>query len=271
MTSERPSGVSAKCGIASTTGRCRRREAFRLDRGADRLERGGVPDRDPSARRSLPDSDDDELRAVLREGHARWRLRRRRVSRQLLPRARVDQADVRRSPPNASVSPSGLYASALDAARSGSGSPICSYVRASKKRSPSQKSATASVFPSGLTAIPPELASPRAVHDPDRRRRAQEVGEQVAAGLRRVVDRDRLAGEQEREVEVLLDERLRAEALGELGRLRVARLAALDDGEDPAGDGRRQQDRDPGEQRRAGAGWCAGRASSPARRPRGSR
>ena len=67
------------------------------------------------------------------------------------------------------------------------------------------------------------------MHDPDRLRGAQEGREQVAAGLRRVVDRDRLAGEQERAVEVLLDERLRAEALGELGRLRVARLAALDD------------------------------------------
>ena len=78
---------------------------------------------------------------------------------------------------------------------------------------------------------------------------AQKVGEQVAAGLRRVVDRDRLAGEQERTVEVLLDERLGAEALGELGRLRVARLAALDDGEDASREGRGQQDRDPGEQR----------------------
>ena len=107
---------------------------------------------------------------------------------------------------------------------------------------------TASVLPSGLTAIARRNAVV-AVHDPDRAvGDAQEVGEQVAAGLRRVVDRDRLAGEQEREVEVLLDERLGAEALGELGRLRVARLAALDDGEDPAREGRREQDRDPGEQ-----------------------
>ena len=78
--------------------------------------------------------------------------------------------------------------------------------------------------------------------------RRRSVGEQVAAGLRRVVDRDRLAGEQEREVEVLLDERLGAEALDELGRLRVARLAALDDGEDPARDGRDEQDGDADEQ-----------------------
>ncbi len=86
------------------------------------------------------------------------------------------------------------------------------------------------------------------MHDPDRSGAAPERGEQVAAGLRRVVDRDRLAGEQEREVEVLLDERLRAEALDELGRLRVAGFTALDGGEDPAGDGRRQQHRDPDEQ-----------------------
>ena len=52
------------------------------------------------------------------------------------------------------------------------------------------------------------------MHDPDRRGRAQEVCQQVAARLGRVVDRDGLAGEQEREVEVLLDKRLRAKALG---------------------------------------------------------
>ncbi len=58
-----------------------------------------------------------------------------------------------------------------------------------------------------------------------------------------------MAGEQEGTVEVFLDERLGAEALGELGRLRVARLAALDDGEDASREGRGEQDRDPGEQR----------------------
>ncbi len=89
----------------------------------------------------------------------------------------------------------------------------------------------------------PEERVVRAVHDPDRRRSAPEGGEQVAAGLGRVVDRDRLAGEQERTVEILLDERLGAEALGELNGLGVARLgggvvrlATLDDGEDAARD-----------------------------------
>ena len=76
------------------------------------------------------------------------------------------------------------------------------------------------------------------MHDPDRSGAASECGEQVPAGLRRVVDRDRLAGEQKREVEVLLDERLGAQALDELGRLRVARLTALDKRKDPACDGR---------------------------------
>ena len=97
----------------------------------------------------------------------------------------------------------------------------------------------------------------------------------IAAGARRrdanreprvcgaVVDRDRLTGEEEREVEVLLDERLGAEALGELGRLRVARLAALDEREDAAHDSRRKQDGDAREQVRAAAGSCAGPASSP--------
>ena len=95
------------------------------------------------------------------------------------------------------------------------------------------------------------------VHDPDRSGAAPECREQVAAGLRRVVDRDRLAGEQEREVEVLLDERLGAEALDELGRLRVAGFTALDER-------RRSRRRRPPPARprprragRAGAGWCA--------------
>ena len=152
------------------------------------------------------------------------------------------------------------------------GSPICSYVRASKKKHPADDGGDRERLPVGTDGDPPEDAGvAAAVHDPDRRRRAQEVGEQVAAGLRRVVDRDRLAGEQEREVEVLLDERLRAEALGELGGLRVARLAALDDGEDPARDGRREQDRDPGEQRAQAPVGAPDASWSPARRPRGSR
>ena len=132
----------------------------------------------------------------------------------------------------------------------GSGLPSCSKVRVSKSEA-RLDAPTASVLPSGLTAIQgTEVGAPVlvAVQDPDHRLRALEVGEQVAAGLRRVVDRDRLAGEQEREVEVLLDERLSAEALGELGRFGVACLAALDDGEDPSGDGRDEQDRDSREQ-----------------------
>ena len=47
----------------------------------------------------------------------------------------------------------------------------------------------------------------------DRRRAAQQRGQQVAARLQRVVERDALARQQQRAVEVVLDERLRAEAL----------------------------------------------------------
>ena len=86
------------------------------------------------------------------------------------------------------------------------------------------------------------------VHDPDGSGTAPEGREQVAAGLRRVVDGDRLAGEQKRQVEVLLDERLGAEALDELGRLCSSGFTALDGGEDAAGDGRGKQNRDPDEQ-----------------------
>jgi hypothetical protein len=80
------------------------------------------------------------------------------------------------------------------------------------------------------------------MHDPNRSRGAAEGSEQVAAGLRRVVDHDRLASEQERNVEVILDERLGTETLNELGGFSVtclggsvAGLAALDDGQAAAG------------------------------------
>ena len=75
----------------------------------------------------------------------------------------------------------------------------------------------------------------------------QQGGEQVAAGLQSVVDRDRLAGEEQREVEVVLDERLGAEPLRELCRLRVARLAALVEREDARPQRRREEDRGAGQ------------------------
>ena len=87
-----------------------------------------------------------------------------------------------------------------------------------------------------MIAIPPKHVAVT-VHDSDGSRGAPERREQVAARLRRIVDRDRLAGEQEREVQVLLHKRLGAEPLGELGRLRVSGLAALSDGKHPARDG----------------------------------
>src|SRR5262245_47464415 len=85
-------------------------------------------------------------------------------------------------------------------------------------------------------------------HDADRAGDPEEILEQVDAALRRVVDRNRLAAEQEREVEVVLDERPRAEALREPRRFGVARLAALDQREDPACRSGDEQRRDAGQQ-----------------------
>ena len=49
-------------------------------------------------------------------------------------------------------------------------------------------------------------------------------------------------------VEGRVDERLSAKPLGDGGPRRVARVAALEDRDDPACDDRREQERDPGEQ-----------------------
>jgi hypothetical protein len=62
--------------------------------------------------------------------------------------------------------------------------------------------------------------------------------------LGRVGDRDRLAGQEERAVQIFVDERLSAEALGKLGGFRIARLAALEHREYPSDDGCGKQNRD---------------------------
>ena len=74
-----------------------------------------------------------------------------------------------------------------------------------------------------------ERVQPRAAaaQDADRRRAPEQRGEQVAARLRRVVERDALAGEQQRAVEVVVRERLGPEALRGGGRRLGARGAAL--------------------------------------------
>ncbi len=161
------------------------------------------------------------------------------------------------SPPTARVRPSGLYArlprpesvqrQRVPDLRVGPGI---------EEEDPAAASLHGQRLPVGTDRDSPEHVAVT-VHDPDGSGVAPERREQVAAGLRRVVDRDRLAGEQEREVEVLLDERLGAEALDELGRLRVARLTALDER-------RRSRRRRPPPARprprragRAGGGWCA--------------
>ncbi len=66
-----------------------------------------------------------------------------------------------------------------------------------------------------------------AAHHADRRRALQQRGEQVAARLQRVVERDALAGEQQRAVQIVLGQRLRAEPLRVRGHGLAARVAAL--------------------------------------------
>ena len=85
--------------------------------------------------------------------------------------------------------------------------------------------------------------------DADRRRALEQRGEQVAARLHGVAERDALACEQQREVEVIGGERLGAEALRVGGGLAFARLVALVERDD-AGDHRQhEQRRDAGEPR----------------------
>ena len=85
---------------------------------------------------------------------------------------------------------------------------------------------TASVRPSGLTAAL-RIGGVVRADDADRGRAAEQRAEQVAARPHRVVERDALAGEQERAVELVVEQRAGTESLG-LGRRRLgARVAAL--------------------------------------------
>ena len=81
----------------------------------------------------------------------------------------------------------------------------------------------------------------------DRGRAADERREQVAARLRCVVERDALAGEQQRAVPVVLQQRLGAEPLGLGGDRLLARLAALVQGDETGDDGDDQQRADADE------------------------
>ena len=103
-----------------------------------------------------------------------------------------------------------------------------------------------------------------AAHDADRRRALDQRGEQAAARLRAVVERDALAGEQQRAVEVVLGERARAEPLGVGGGRLLARAAALLERDEPGDDGEHEQRGDAGEH----GAQAALRARRP---PRGSR
>ena len=76
---------------------------------------------------------------------------------------------------------------------------------------------------------------------PAGRRGCQEPGEQSAARLRRVVEGDGLTREQQRPVEIVLQQRLRGEAAGVGNPRPVARLAALfEEQRARAGDERQQ-------------------------------
>ena len=85
--------------------------------------------------------------------------------------------------------------------------------------------------------------------DRDGGRAAHQRGQQVAAGLDRVLERDALAREQQRPVEVVLDERPRAEVPRVRGARLAARLIALAE-EQRAGAARQRQQREHGAQER---------------------
>ena len=185
--------------------------------------------------KELGRDDDDELRPVFRESRAHGGSVDGRLG-QLLTRSRVEE-------PNDVV------------AADREGSPVRAVRKApqagvlQRQRVPNlcvgpgveEEDPTALSVHGQRLSVGTDRDSPEhvavTVHDSDGSGVAPERREQVAAGQRRVVDRDCLAGEQEREVEVLLDERLGAKPLDELGRLRVSGLTALNDGKDPARDG----------------------------------
>ena len=88
-----------------------------------------------------------------------------------------------------------------------------------------------------------EDATATRVQDPERSRAAQQGREQVAPRRFRVVERDPRAGEQERTVESLLRQRLRAQALRDRRR-RLPLRATAGRERDATGDQRRQQEND---------------------------
>ena len=99
------------------------------------------------------------------------------------------------------------------------------------------------------------------------------VASSVAPGLGRVVDRDRLAGEQQRAVEVLLDERLAAEPLRESLRRVLGPSASRASPRCASARPRRRPRPRAGRPRRratpAAAGWSAGARRLPLGRPLG--
>ena len=104
----------------------------------------------------------------------------------------------------------------------------------------------ASRRPSGLTAaLTVVLATP---DDADQGRAAQQRPQQVAARPLRSVERDALAGQQQRAVELVVEQGARAEPLRVGGRRLVARAPTLLERDEP-GDGRQREQAEHADQR----------------------
>ena len=224
-------------------------ERLRLDRRTDLLQCLGISDGDPSVataevvQRAWSD-ELDEPRGVLREREAHGDACDGRL-RQPLARTGIQETDVL------------IAADREDSAVSAEGEALRGVMGqrlSDRLESPRVVEHEAGSVTDGRqrASVRADRDSPEggavAVHDPDRGRASTERGEEVASGLWRVVDRDRLACEQEGEVEIVPDEGLRPETLCELRRLRVARLAPLDEREAATDDRRDEQDSDAGEQ-----------------------
>ena len=122
-------------------------------------------------------------------------------------------------------------------------------VRVSKKKTLPVGSPAASVPPSGLSATLRTVAARRA-DDADRGRALDQRGEQVPARLHCVVERDALAGQQQRAVQLVLDERARAEPL-RVGRAspRSRAVPRCVERDEPGDDREHEQRGDAGEDR----------------------
>ena len=209
-------------------------EGFRLDRAADRLQRRDVSDHDPCidlTKASFGRDEDDQLRPVPRESQSQGEPVDRRLG-QLRTGSDIEETK-QVVAPDRKGSPVGAIRQAPPFSEVSDGQWVSDLLVGPGIEEEDVATGGHRQGPSGRTGSDPPQCAAVTVHDPDRCRAAPKGGEQVAAGLRRVLDRDRLTCEQQREVQTLLDLRLGAEALGELTRFRVSSFTALDHGQDP--------------------------------------